>query len=181
MASIARVQRASFCVQILELTCADVQDVAPKNRDLFTDESGGNWLMSHRFANALQSPILFECLILCTLSQLQPGYQPCPGIRQSCLRYRASITNRLRLRLADSQLCLDNVTLDTVTMLMTADVGQTCLRILYHTSLTQNQQFQLGESRYVEIHRAGLRQLVKMRGGLTGGSFDAMTKLSIEL
>ncbi|OAP65231.1 hypothetical protein AYL99_01203 [Fonsecaea erecta] len=137
-----------------------VQDVAVKSRELFTDANGENWLMSYRFSVALQSDLLFECLVLYTLCQLPPSYRPYPGIREICLQYRASILKKLRQRISDPRLCADDTTLHAITTLLGSD-------------------FHMAEDDYVEMHRAGLRQVVAMRGGLESGSFDTMTKFMV--
>ncbi|KIW24470.1 uncharacterized protein PV07_10181 [Cladophialophora immunda] len=137
-----------------------VQDVAIKSRELFTDANGDNWLMSYRFSVSLQSELLFECLVLYTLCQLPPSYRPFPALRQICLQYRASILKKLRQRISNPRLCADDTTLHAITSLLGSD-------------------FHMAEDDYVEMHRAGLRQVIAMRGGLENGSFDAMTKLMV--
>ncbi|KIX92617.1 uncharacterized protein Z520_11646 [Fonsecaea multimorphosa CBS 102226] len=137
-----------------------VQDVAVKSRELFTDSNGDNWLMTYRFSTSLQSEILFECLILYTLAQLPPSYTPFPGLRQMCLQYRANILKKLRQRISDPRLWADDTTLHAIVSLLGSD-------------------FHMAEDDYVEMHRAGLRQVVAMRGGLESGNFDAMTKLVV--
>ncbi|OQV02668.1 hypothetical protein CLAIMM_07824 isoform 2 [Cladophialophora immunda] len=130
-----------------------VQDVAIKSRELFTDANGDNWLMSYRFSVSLQSELLFECLVLYTLCQLPPSYRPFPALRQICLQYRASILKKLRQRISNPRLCADDTTLHAITSLLGSD-------------------FHMAEDDYVEMHRAGLRQVIAMRGGLENGSFD---------
>ncbi|KAJ9607197.1 hypothetical protein H2200_008269 [Cladophialophora chaetospira] len=137
-----------------------VNDVAVKSKDMFTDPNGKNWLMTYRWAQALQSDLLFEGLVLYTLCQLPPGYKPLPTLRESRLQYRASVLRKLRTRLSDPRLCTDDITLHTIIVLMGSD---------FHTS----------EDDFVEMHRSGLRQLVTMRGGLGGGEFDSMTRFVI--
>ncbi|KIW95948.1 uncharacterized protein Z519_03014 [Cladophialophora bantiana CBS 173.52] len=137
-----------------------VQDVAVKSRELFTEANGDNWLMTYRFAVSLQSELLFECLVLYTLCQLPPSYKPFPGLRRIRLQYRASILTKLRQRISDPRLCADDVTLHAITTLLGSD-------------------FHMAEDDYVEMHRAGLRQVIAMRGGLETGNFDTMTKFTV--
>ena len=106
----------------MTLTPEDMQDVVPKNKDLFTDQNGNNWLVSYRFPSALQSEVLFECLVLYTLSQLPPKYRPFHATGETCLKLRASVLKKLHLRLQDPQLCQDDTTLHSVIMLIGSDV-----------------------------------------------------------
>ncbi|KIW33957.1 uncharacterized protein PV07_00768 [Cladophialophora immunda] len=128
-----------------------VQVWAPQHGTAFSFDGHSNPYLSLLWPFALTSDIYFEGLIaLCRATYLATSGQSARGDRHF-VWHRGNVMTKLRTRLQNPQQCSDDTTILVVATLGTVD-------------------YILGDHTGAYAHVSGMRQMIKLRGGIKGTS-----------
>lgn len=140
----------------------DVQVWAPQHGSAFALEGHPNPYLSLLWPHALKSDVYFEGLVaLCRATYLATSGQSARGDRHF-VWHKGNVMTKLRARLAHPQQCSDDTTILVVATLGTID-------------------YILGDHSAATAHVSGMRQMMKIRGGINGTSpWEKLLKTNVD-